>query len=120
MGLTPLEGLVMGTRSGDVDATVVSFMVEQKGITAQEAVSILNKKSGFLGLSGVSDFRDLEVKAQSGDERAILAMDMFQYRIKIYRFCGYGRLDMIVFTGGRREPNTARKLSCKVWSASLI
>jgi acetate kinase len=114
MGLTPLEGLVMGTRSGDVDATVVSFMVEQKGITAQEAVSILNKKSGFLGLSGVSDFRDLEVKAQSGDERAILAMDMFQYRIKKYigsYVAAMGGLDMIVFTGGIGEnSNTARKL----------
>lgn len=106
MGLTPLEGLVMGTRSGDIDPTVAQFMVEQKGISLIEALDILNKKSGFLGVAGVSDFRDLTAKAQGGDTRAQLAMDMFQYRIKKYigsYIAAMGGLDLLVFTGGIGE-----------------
>lgn len=106
MGLTPLEGLVMGTRSGDIDPTVVQFMVDQKGITVDEALNTLNKKSGFLGIAGVSDMRDLSSKASQGDQRAVLAIDMFQYRIKKYigsYVAAMGGLDMIVFTGGIGE-----------------
>lgn len=106
MGLTPLEGLIMGTRSGDIDAGVVEYMSVQKKISAAEVVSILNKKSGFLGLAGVSDFRDLCARADGGDERAQLAIDMFQYRIKKYigsYYVAMGGLDAIVFAGGIGE-----------------
>lgn len=106
MGLTPLEGLIMGTRSGDIDASVVSFMAKQKNLTAGEVVSILNKESGFLGIAGVSDFRDLCEKALGGDTRAMLAIDMFQYRIKKYigsYYVALGGLDAVVFTGGIGE-----------------
>lgn len=106
MGLTPLEGLIMGTRSGDIDPTVLDFIVEQKGITTKEALEVLNKKSGFLGICGNSDFRDMEENAEKGDKRSILCIDMFQYRIK--KFIGsyiaaMNGLDLIVFTGGIGE-----------------
>jgi len=114
MGLTPLEGLVMGTRSGDLDAAVVDFMAQAKGISSAEVVTILNKKSGFLGIGGVSDCRDLCSKAEKGDERARLALDMFAYRIKKYigsYFAALGGLDCIVLTGGIGENSVmARKL----------
>jgi acetate kinase len=106
MGLTPLEGLIMGTRSGDIDPTVLQFMSAQKGISVDEALNILNKKSGFLGVCGVSDFRDMEAKAAAGDPRAQLCLDMFQYRIKKYigsYVAAMGGLDLIVFTGGIGE-----------------
>ena len=114
MGLTPLEGVIMGTRSGDIDPSVVEFMVEQKGISVKEALDILNKKSGLLGVAGVSDFRDLVKNANEGDERANLVLEMFQYRIKKYIGSYYtimGGLDLIVFTGGIGENSRrARKL----------
>lgn len=106
MGLTPLEGLVMGTRSGDIDPTVVQFMLEQKGISLTEAFETLNKKSGFLGICGDSDFRDIEERASKGDKKAILCVDMFQYRIKKYigsYIAAMNGLDLIVFTGGIGE-----------------
>lgn len=114
MGLTPLEGLIMGTRSGDIDPTVLQFMSAQKCISVDEALNILNKKSGFLGVCGVSDFRDMEAKAASGDTKAQLCLDMFQYRIKKYigsYIAAMGGLDMIVFTGGIGEnAQQARRL----------
>lgn len=106
MGLTPLEGLVMGTRSGDLDPAVVEFMAQCRNISVSEVVSILNKKSGFLGIAGVSDFRDLCGKAEQGDERAKLAIDMFGYRIRKYigsYYAALGGLDCIVLTGGIGE-----------------
>lgn len=106
MGLTPLEGVIMGTRSGDLDPAVVGFMAERKGISANEVISILNKKSGFYGMTGTSDFRDLCSKADAGDEKAILTQLMFAYRIKKYigsYFAALGGLDCIVFSGGIGE-----------------
>lgn len=106
MGLTPLEGLVMGTRSGDIDAAAVGFLAEQKGKTASEIVTYLNKECGFLGLAGVSDCRDLLQKKAEGDDRARLATDMFAYRIRKYigsYTVALGGLDCIVFTGGIGE-----------------
>lgn len=106
MGLTPLEGVIMGTRSGDLDPAVVEFMAQSRKISVEEVLTILNKKSGFLGLSGMSDFRDLSSKAIEGDERAKLTVDMFAYRIKKYigsYVASMGGLDCIVFTGGIGE-----------------
>lgn len=107
MGLTPLEGLVMGTRSGDLDPAVVTYIEEKDGISASEINNILNKESGVLGVSGVSsDFRDLEDTAKEGNERAQVALDMFTTRTKRY-IAGYmaeiEKVDAIVFTGGIGE-----------------
>jgi len=106
MGLTPLEGVIMGTRSGDLDPAVVEFMAQCRKISVEDVLTILNKKSGFLGLSGMSDFRDLTTKAIEGDEKAKLTVDMFAYRIKKYigsYVAAMGGLDCIVFTGGIGE-----------------
>ena len=83
MGFTPLEGLVMGTRSGDVDPAVLTYIMEELGLSAKELDDLLNKESGVLGISGVSsDFRDVEIAAAEGNERAQLALDIFNYRVK--------------------------------------
>lgn len=106
MGLTPLEGVVMGTRSGDLDPAVVDFMASMKGLNAAEVLEILNKKSGFLGIAGVGDFRDLCRLVESGDERAVLALRMFGHRVRKYiggYFVVLGGLDCIVLTGGIGE-----------------
>jgi len=107
MGLTPLEGLVMGTRSGDLDPAVVEFMAKCKNISVEEVLTILNKKSGFLGLTGSGDFRDVERMAEKeNNERAKLATAMFAYRIKKYigsYYVALGGLDCIIFTGGIGE-----------------
>ncbi|NLL56609.1 MAG: acetate kinase [Clostridiales bacterium] len=106
MGLTPLEGVIMGTRSGDLDPAVVEFLAQSRNLTVEKVLSILNKKSGFLGLSGKSDFRDLSNAALQGDDRAMLTVDMFAYRIKKYigsYVAAMGGLDCIVFTGGIGE-----------------
>mgnify|MGYP002713393195 CR=1 FL=1 len=107
MGLTPLEGLVMGTRSGDLDPAVVTYIEEKDGVPATDMNNILNKQSGVLGVSGVSsDFRDLEDAAKEGNERAQYALDMFSTRAKRY-IAGYmaeiEKVDAIVFTGGIGE-----------------
>ena len=107
MGLTPLEGLVMGTRSGDLDPTVVTYLMNEYGYDTKKMDNILNKESGVLGVSGVSsDFRDLENAANEGNERADIAIKMFANRAKRY-VAGYmaeiGNLDAIVFTGGIGE-----------------
>ena len=107
MGLTPLEGLVMGTRSGDLDPTVLTFLMEKEGIQPNDMNQMLNKKSGFLGISGLSsDARDLENAAAGGNERAKLALDMFVNRTKRY-LGGYmaelGKVDAICFAGGIGE-----------------
>ena len=107
MGLTPLEGLIMGTRSGDLDPTVVSYLGIKKGMTADEVVSYLNKQCGILGVSGVSsDMRELNSAIEQGNARARLALDMLIYRVK--KFIGsymavLGRVDAITFTGGIGE-----------------
>ena len=107
MGLTPLEGLIMGTRSGDLDPTVVSYLADKKKMTASEVVNYLNKESGILGVSGVSsDMRELNSAIVKGNERARLALDMLIYRVKKYigaYMAVLGKVDAIVFTGGIGE-----------------
>lgn len=107
MGFTPLEGVMMGTRSGDIDPAAVEFLANKKGMTLSETVQYLNKKSGMFGISGFSsDCRDLTSAAEEGNERAKLALDMTAYRIKKYvgAFAAVlGGADTIVFTGGIGE-----------------
>lgn len=106
MGFTPLEGLIMGTRCGDIDPSIVTYL-QRTGLNADEIDKILNKKSGLLGISQISsDMRILHEKADSGNENAKLAIKMFAYRIKKYigsYFATLGRVDAIVFTGGIGE-----------------
>jgi acetate kinase len=107
MGFTPLEGLIMGTRSGNVDPAIIKFIMEKEGKTIDEVDELLNKKSGFLGISGISsDLRDIEEAAQKGNHRAQLALDMFYQRVR--RFIGafaaqINGVDVIVFTAGIGE-----------------
>lgn len=107
MGLTPLEGLPMGTRSGNLDPTILQFIMNKYGYTADEMLNILNKKSGVLGISGVgSDFRDLEKAAKEGNERAQLALDKFAYEVRKYigsYAAAMGGVDIITFTAGVGE-----------------
>jgi len=107
MGLTPLEGVPMGTRSGDIDPACLEFIMKKTGMDISQMLNYLNKKSGMLGISGFSsDFRDLYAEAKKGNERAILALDMFSYRVKKYigsYAAAMGGLDVIVFTGGVGE-----------------
>lgn len=107
MGLTPLEGLPMGTRCGSIDPAIITCLMEKKGLSAQEMSVYMNKKSGVLGLSGVSsDFRDLEAAANDGNERARLALDVFSYSVKKYvgaYAAAMDGVDYIIFTAGIGE-----------------
>ena len=107
MGLTPLAGVLMGTRCGDIDPSVVTYMEQKLGIHGQDMADYLNKKSGLLGVSGVSsDKRDIEAAIEAGNERAKLASDMLNYQIKKYigaYGAAMGGLDCVVFTGGIGE-----------------
>jgi len=107
MGMTPVEGLLMGTRSGDVDAGVLTYIMEKENVGSQAVSTIVNKYSGILGVSGVSsDMRELEAAIKSGNERAILALNMYNYRIKKYvgaYTAALGGLNILVFTGGVGE-----------------
>ncbi len=107
MGFTPLEGLVMGTRCGDIDPSIVTYIREKEGLAQGEANEILNKKSGVLGISGVSsDFRDLEVAAEEGNERALLAIKVFAHKVRSYigaYIAEMNGVDAIVFTAGVGE-----------------
>ena len=107
MGLTPLEGLMMGTRSGDIDAGAVAFIMDKEGLTTTGVSNLLNKKSGVLGISGVSsDMRELEAAVAEGNPKAILAENMYFYRIKKYigaYAAALGGVDVILFTGGVGE-----------------
>ena len=107
MGMTPLEGLAMGTRSGDIDAALVEFIMNKDGVSAGDVTNLLNKKSGVLGLSGVSsDFRDIEAAAEEGNKRAQLALDRFTYMVKKYigaYAAAMDGVDAIVFTAGLGE-----------------
>lgn len=109
MGLTPLEGLVMGTRSGDMDPAVVTFMMDKISVTPKEMDNIMNKKSGLLGISEVSnDMRNLLAEEEKGNKKAYLAVEMFCYRAKKYvgsYMSALGSVDGIVFTGGIGENN---------------
>lgn len=107
MGFTPLAGVPMGTRSGDIDAAAVEFLCKKKGMDIHEALTYLNKKCGMLGVSGVSsDYRDLTAAAKEGNYRAQLALNMFAYDCKKYigsYMAALGGLDVIVFTAGVGE-----------------
>jgi acetate kinase len=107
MGLTPLEGLVMGTRSGDIDPAIMEFIAKKENLDIAGIMNVLNKKSGVEGVSGVSsDFRDLEVAAKAGNKRAELAIDVFAYRVAKYvgaYTAAMNGVDNIVFTAGIGE-----------------
>ena len=107
MGLTPLEGLVMGTRSGDIDAGAVTFIMDKLGLDTHGISNLLNKQSGLTGVSGLSsDFRDILAGIQNGNDRARLAKEMYTYRIKKYigqYAAAMGGVDVILFTGGAGE-----------------
>lgn len=118
MGLTPLEGLMMGTRSGDIDAGAVTYIMEKEGLDAAGISNLLNKKSGVMGVFGPSsDMRDLEAAAAKGEARALLAEQMYFYRIKKYigsYAAALGGVDIIVFTGGVGENQaSARWAACE-------
>ncbi len=107
MGFTPLEGLAMGTRSGDLDPAIITFIMDKEGMTFEEVNEMLNKESGVLGISGLSsDFRDLEVAMEEGNERAKLALDVFVNRVKKYvgaYIATMSSIDALVFTAGIGE-----------------
>ena len=107
MGFTPLEGLIMGTRSGDIDPSLPSFMIDQLGYSAQQVNTLLNKESGLLGISQLTnDCRELEQQANLGNKQAQLALDMFCYRLVKYigaYMAVVGQLDALIFTGGIGE-----------------
>ena len=113
MGLTPLAGVPMGTRSGDLDAAVVQFIMNKYGMSADECLNMLNKKSGVLALSGVSsDFRDIEEKANEGNEDCQLALDKFAYEVRKYigsYSAALGGLDCLVFTAGVGENSASMR-----------
>ena len=107
MGLTPLEGIMMGTRSGDIDAGAVTFLMEKEGLDSTGMSNLLNKKSGLLGIAGASsDMREVTASMEAGNERAALAKKMYAYRIKKYIgafAAAMGGVDVVVFTGGVGE-----------------
>ena len=109
MGLTPLEGLMMGTRSGDLDPAVLEFIMKKENLSIDEMMTVLNKKSGLLGISTTTgDIRDLKGLIEKGDKRAELAIDMFAYRVKKYigaYMAVLGNVDAIIFEGGIGEHN---------------
>jgi acetate kinase len=114
MGFTPLEGVAMGTRTGDLDPAVVTFIMDELGYTVEQTNELLNKKSGVLGISGVSsDFRDIEIAAENGNARAQLALDIFQYRVRKYigsYAAAMGGIDVVVFTAGVGENDPVTRL----------
>lgn len=118
MGFTPLEGLLMGTRGGDMDPSIILHVMAKEGLSISEANTLLNKHSGVLGLSGESsDMREIEEAVQAGTKRAIQAFDVYNYRIKKYigaYIAALGGLDALVFTGGVGENSGAtRKAACE-------
>ncbi len=117
MGMTPLEGLIMGTRSGDIDPAIVEFIAKKENKTAEEVLRILNKESGVQGISGfTSDFRDIEEGIEKGNKRAKLAMDVFAHRVVRYvgaYIAQMNGVDAIVFTAGLGENDkTIREMVC--------
>ncbi|MBE9467610.1 MAG: acetate kinase [Bacteroidetes bacterium] len=118
MGFTPVEGLMMGTRCGNLDIGVLLFLAEKEGLTIQSTNDLFNKKSGVAGVSGVSsDMRDIEKAVAEGNERAAVALEMYSYRVKKYigsYAAAMGGVDLIIFTGGIGENDTGvRENSCK-------
>ena len=121
MGMTPLEGLVMGTRCGDIDPAIVFFLARATGLKNDELESMLNRESGLKGICGANDMREVLRRADEGDERAALAIDSYAYRIKKYigAYCAVlGRTDAIVFTAGIGENSSEiRSRACEGLSA---
>jgi acetate kinase len=117
MGIGPLNGLIMGTRSGDIDPSIIFYLVEQKGYSVSEVSKILNKESGMKGLTGDTDMRDVEARYLKGEKYAILAYEMYAYRIQQYigKYAAtLNGLDAIVFTAGIGENDAiVRSLVCK-------
>lgn len=117
MGIGPLNGLIMGTRSGDIDPSIIFYLVEQKDYSVAEVSKILNKESGMQGLTGDTDMRDIESRYLNGDKTAVLAYEMYAYRIQQYigkYAAALNGLDAIVFTAGIGENDTiVRSLVCK-------
>ena len=113
MGLTPLEGVMMGTRSGDIDGGAVAFIQKKLGLDADGISDLLNKKSGVLGISGISsDMREIDAAAESGDPKAVLALAMYNYRIKKYvgaYAAAMGGVDIVVFTAGVGENQSSMR-----------
>ena len=110
MGLTPLQGLVMGTRSGDVDPGLHTFLHNELGMSIGDIDTLLNKQSGLKGMAGVNDFRELEQRRAAGDEAAQLAFEVYVHRLKHYLgayLTLLGRLDVLNFTAGVGENNPA-------------
>jgi acetate kinase len=109
MGLTPLEGAVMGTRCGDIDPAIILFMIEKEGFYVEEIDSVLNRKSGLLGITGkYMDRRDIDKGAAEGDHRCQLAVEIEAYRLKKYigsYTAALGKVDAVVFTAGAGELN---------------
>ena len=114
MGLTPLEGLMMGSRSGDIDPSAVTYLMDKLGKKPQEMADFLNKESGVLGITGISsDMREIESAAAGGNKRARLALDMYNYRIKKYigaYAAAMGGVDIIVWTAGVGENQVGTRL----------
>ena len=114
MGLTPNAGLIMGSRCGDIDATIVTYLIDKKGFTASEIEKVMNKESGFLGISGVSsDSRDIENGIEEGNARCILAQKMYVKRIIDYiakYYMELGGCDAIIFTAGVGENSMGVRL----------
>ena len=116
MGMTPLEGLVMGTRSGDIDPAVVLYL-QRQGYTVDDVDTLLNRQSGLTALCGTNDMREIIARAQNNDAKAVLALEMFTYRIRKYigaYTAALGRVDAIVFTGGIGEhASMVREMVCE-------
>ncbi|MDT7827434.1 acetate kinase [Pricia sp. S334] len=116
MGFAPTTGLIMGTRSGDIDPSIIFHLINRLGYTSEEVNILLNKKSGMLGLTGFTDLRDIQAGAEKGDATCLLALDMNAYRIKKYigaYAAAMNGLDAVVFTAGIGENSTMlRKLIC--------
>ena len=121
MGMTPLEGLVMGTRSGDIDAGAL-FHLGRAGLTLPELDTLLNRRSGLLGLSGIGDMRDVQAAAQGGDERARLALDVYNHRLRHYLgayLALLGGADAVVFTAGVGENSSPTRAAVLEGMAGL-
>jgi acetate kinase len=117
MGMTPLAGVMMGTRSGDFDPAIIPYLVKHKGMNVDDIDDVLNKKSGLKGICGMNDMRDIHSKVEQGDEMAKLALDMFVYRVKKYigsYTAVLGTVDIIAFTAGIGEnDDIARREICE-------
>ena len=115
MGFTPLAGVPMGTRSGDLDAGILEYLMNKHNMSVDEMLTVLNKKSGVLGVSGVSsDFRDLTAAAEQGNERAALALEMFCYSVKKYigaYAAAMGGVDAVIFTAGVGENSAEERMA---------